>query len=95
MRSRGGSQVFRGQGGSRGCRGARGRATVTRGGRSGVNPTTDHVLVQDLQHEEENELDTQSPVVRKCVLIFVFTSFHCVYCLLLCLLDINSAILVL
>jgi hypothetical protein len=78
MRSRGGSQVFRGRGGSRGCRGGRGRATVTRGGRSGVNPTTDHALVQDLEHEEENELDTRSPVVRKCVLIFVFTSCHCV-----------------
>jgi hypothetical protein len=71
MRSRGGSQVFRGRGGSRGCRGGRGRATVTRGGRSGVNPTTDHALVQDLEHEEENELDARSPMVRKCILIFV------------------------
>jgi hypothetical protein len=77
MRSRGGSQVFRGRGGSRGCRGGRGRATVTRGGRSGVNPTTDHAFVQDLEHEEENELDARSPVVRKYVFIFVFTSCHC------------------
>lgn len=62
MRFRGGSQVFRGRGGSRGCRGGRGRATVTRGGLSGVNPTTDHALVQYLEHEEENELDARSPV---------------------------------